>query len=151
MSLRPHTTIHSWALIFCFQQKEGPTFCSEPTRYRGLTLQGSLCCSVLQCVAVRCSVLQPTATQTEGADTLWGANSSMTSVLQCVAVCCSTLQHRLRGLKPSRVPTLQGSLRCSVLQCVSVCRSLSQCIAVCCNTVYTIQGVHISCSVYKSL
>jgi len=37
-----------------------------------------VCCSVLQCVAVRCSVLQCVAVRC--------------SVLQCVAVCCSVLQ-----------------------------------------------------------
>jgi len=34
-----------------------------------------MCCSVLQCVVVRCSVLQHAV-----------------EVLQCVAVCCSALQ-----------------------------------------------------------
>jgi len=47
----------------------------------------AVCCSVLQCVAVRCvqcSVLQCVA------DTY--ATSHITSVLQCVAVCCSVLR-----------------------------------------------------------
>ena len=39
---------------------------------------GSVCCSVLQCDAVRCSVMQ--------------CVPACCSVLQCVAVCCSMLQ-----------------------------------------------------------
>ena len=42
-----------------------------------------VCCSVLQCVAVRCSVLQCVAVC---------CSVLQCSVLQCVAVCCSVLQ-----------------------------------------------------------
>jgi len=50
-------------------------------------------CSVLQCVALCCSVLQ--------------CGTMYCSVLQCVAVCCSVLQC--------------VAVRCSVSQCVAVC------------------------------
>jgi len=64
-----------------------------------------LCCSALQCVAVRCSVLQCVAV--------------CCSALQCVAVCCSVLQC--------------VAVCCSVLQCVAVRCSVLQCVAVCCS------------------
>jgi len=65
-------------------------------------LHEQVCCSVLQCVAVRCSVLQCVA--------------MCCRVLLCVAVCCRVL------------PCV--AVCCSVLQCVAVCRSVSQCVAV---------------------
>jgi len=71
-----------------------------------------VCCSVLQCVAVWCSV------------------AVCFSVLQCVAVCCSVLQcghcqvrmtcvYSLCGFWSTRVPSV--AVCCSVLQCVAVC------------------------------
>ena len=55
-----------------------------------------MCCSVLQCVAVRCSVLS------------WiYAEARHIALFQCVAVCCSVLQC--------------VAVCCSVLQCVAVC------------------------------
>jgi len=42
------------------------------------------CCSLLQCVGVRCSV----SSNYDGY-----VDIQVTSVLQCVAVCCSVLQH----------------------------------------------------------
>jgi len=57
------------------------------------------CDTVLQCVAVWCSVVQCGA--------VW------CSVLQCVAVCCSVLQC--------------VAACCSVLQCVAACCSVLQC------------------------
>jgi len=70
----------------------------------------SVCCSVLQCVAVCCSVK---------------ANYSflhayVISVLQCVAVCCSVLQCEGRLF----------FLTCVCHQCVAVCCSVLQCVAV---------------------
>ena len=58
-------------------------------------------CSVLQCVAVCCSVMQKSAHDTRHSLKL----TSLQFALQCVAVCCS------------------------VLQCVSVCCSVLQCVA----------------------
>ena len=65
-----------------------------------------MCCSVLQCVAVRCSVLQ------------------CCNVLQCVAVCC-------RGVCVFDVDDMIYS--CSVLQCVAMCCRVLQCVAFCCS------------------
>ena len=67
--------------------------------------------SVLQCVAVCCSVWQ------------WVAMCG--SLWQCVAVCCSALQRKLHVI-----------VCCSVLQCVAVCCSVLQCVAVCCSAYY---------------
>ena len=61
------------------------------------------CCSVLQCVAVRCIVWSGQQCKHE---CTWLVKIEG-SVLQCVAVCCS------------------------VLQCVAVCCSVMQCVAVC--------------------
>jgi len=69
---------------------------------------------VVQCGAVRCSVLQCVAVRY--------------SVLQCVTVCCSALQ-----CVAVRYSVLQCvTVCCSVLQCVAVCYSVLQCVTVCC-------------------
>jgi len=65
---------------------------------------------VLQCIAVYCSVLQ--------------------CVAVCVAVCCSV--HITE--EPSSCFRTEVSLECcSVLQCIEVCCSVLQCVAVCCS------------------
>jgi len=69
-----------------------------------LTHVGLLCCSVLQWVAVGCSVSHKSR-----------GYLCKALVLQCVAVCCSALQC--------------VAVRCSVLQCVAVCCSVMQWIA----------------------
>jgi len=51
---------------------------SHPNRMWNASFIRTVCCSVLQCVAVRCSVLQ--------------CDAVCCSVLQCVAVCCSVMQ-----------------------------------------------------------
>ena len=100
----------------------------------------TVCCSVLQCiavcycVAVSCSVLQCVAV--------------CYSVLQCVAVCCSVVQILLEpGFFPQtrpRIiclvtkkdflhtdPTLKCvAMHCNVLQRVVACCSMLQCVAV---------------------
>jgi len=71
-----------------------------------------MCCSALQCVAVRCSALQFVAVRC--------------SALQCVAVRCSALQ-----CVAARCSVLQCvAVRCSALQCVAVRCSALQCVAV---------------------
>ena len=86
--------------------------------------QLAVCCSVLQCVAVRCSVLQyvtPHAWTSscthvdESRHKYITARRGHGSVLQCVAACCSVLQC--------------VAVCCSVLQCVAVCCSVLQCVA----------------------
>ena len=63
-----------------------------------------MCCSAMQCVAVRCSVLQRAAVQqiNNSEDFVgntprmrlecWLSKKKCDSVLQCAAVCCSVLQ-----------------------------------------------------------
>jgi len=65
--------------------------------------QVAVCCSVLQCVAVWCSVSR--------------------LKLQCVAMCCSVLQCVAVWCGVSRLK----------LQCVAVCCSVLQCVAVWCS------------------
>ena len=98
----------------------------------------AVCCSVLQCVAVRCSECVVWMCASERLTFL------QVSVLQCVAVCCSVLQCdavsvlcmdvRVGKLD---VPTSQPCGDCtrqlswifSVLHCVALC--CSECVAVC--------------------
>jgi len=71
-----------------------------------------MCWSVLQCVAVHCSVLQ------------------------CVAMCrrCASENAASRAADTSYVYIyLHIPLMFSVLQCVGVCCSALQCVAVCCG------------------
>jgi len=77
-----------------------------------------VCCSVLQCVAVCCSVC---------------------SVLQCVAVCCSVLQ--CAAVCCSVLQCV--AVYCSVLQCVAMCCSMLQCGAARCNV---LQCAAVCCS-----
>ena len=101
--------------MLCGFQKRG--VCLE----RLCRLSGLLCCSALQCVAVRCSALQ------------------------CVAVCCSVLQceylcQQSGALffvevcnKANHLVLQCVAVRCGVLQCVAVHCSALQCVAVCCS------------------
>jgi len=91
-----------------------------------------LCCSVLQCVAVRCSVLQCAVV----CCSVLQCVAVRCSVLQCVAVCCSVLQCVTVVQICSRGPSVSHTanhVMHSVLQCVAVCCSVLQCVAVCCN------------------
>jgi len=87
-----------------------------------------LSCSVLQCVAVCCSVLQYVTAFCKNWNHLFGAHlpqrtCAHEAMLQCVAVCCS------------------------VLQCAAVCCSVLQCVAVCCTVLQktkpTLQRTHL--------
>ena len=116
--------------------------CSVLYCYRSLTLscftrssgnklfQFTLHCSVLQCVVVRCSVLQVCC-----------------SILQCVAVRQKFDTFLIRQIVwkytlPIQIPCL--AVCCSVLQCVAVCCSVLQCVAVRCSV---LQCVAVCCSV----
>jgi len=95
----------------------------------------AVCCSVLQCVAVCCSVLQ------------WKSRTKCAvccSVLQWksqtkCAVCCSVLLF---------VPVrhiyihIRVCVAVCVLQCVAVCYSVLQCVAVCCSETYIYPYIH---------
>ena len=78
------------------------------------------CCSVLQCIQVRCSVLQRVAARSQLIKTLnivKGRHelNEAEHYRQCVAVCCSVLQC--------------VAVRCSALQCVAVRCSVLQRVA----------------------
>jgi len=72
--------------------------------------------SVLQCVAVCCSVLQCVL--------LTAHTSPMRIVLQCVAICCTYMAARRaffwRGYRKHTGTRRQGQVCYSVMQCVSV-------------------------------
>jgi len=70
-------------------------------------------CSVVQCVAVCCRVLQCVVTQVSDV------------VLRCVAVCCSMLHCVVAHV------SLLATWCCCVLQCFAACCSVLQCVAVC--------------------
>jgi len=108
--------------------------CSLVQRFAVLQCHGSyavatyfaVCCIVLQCVAVSCSVLL------------------------CVAVCCSVLQ----CVASSHVVVVDLCICCSVLQCVAVPQRMSQAVAafvtVCCSvSVDVLCGGCIRCSVLQ--
>jgi len=85
-------------------------------------LQGvAVCCSVLQCAAhhaTHCVYVELLAA---------GRHSQCCSVLQCAAVCCSVLQ------------CVQCvAVCCSVLQCVAVCCSVLPCVAVRCMVLFSV-------------
>jgi len=109
---------------------------------------------VLQCVAVRNSVLQYVAVccSVSSSDTNDGIGTPMCvmnrvkccSVLQCVAVCCSVLQcvavccSVLQCVAVCCSASVMNRVKCVVvccimLQCAAVCCSVLQCVAVCCS------------------
>ena len=100
----------------------------EPTRARkGVAVFCSVCCSILQRVAVCCSVL-PGALD-EPSRTCKGVAVVVAvccSVLQCVAVCCPG-----HGTSPWVVQRCCNLHRCC--NCCGVCCSVLQCIKVCCG------------------
>jgi len=61
---------------------------------RGATVWLTVCCSVLQCIAVRCCVLQSCRSSINlGSRHFdWRCVAVCCSVLQCIAVCCSVVQ-----------------------------------------------------------
>jgi len=81
-----------------------------------------VCCSVLPCVAVRCSLVQSGAFQGTHSISTQKRRDVYGSVLQSVAVCCRVLSC--------------VAVWCSVLQCVAVRCSALQCVAVCCVSNY---------------
>ena len=93
----------------------------------------TVCCSVLQCVAllvffhmpgVRATPIKP---DTISARSVAECVAVWCSVLQCAAVCCSVLQ----------CAAVCCSVLCrNVLRCVAVCCSELQCVAVCCSVLH---------------
>jgi len=90
---------------------------------------------VLQCVTMRCSMLQRVVVCTARG----GLKSASSDVLVCdddakfVAACCSMLQY--------------VAACCSVLQCVAVHCSMLQCVAVRCNVLQCVPVRCMCCSV----
>ena len=82
---------------------------------------------VLQCVAVRCSVVQYVAVR----------------ALQCVAACCSVLQRVFCTTASSNRNSEKFVCR-RVVQYSAVCYSVLQSVAVCCSL---LQSVAVRCSV----
>jgi len=130
------------------------------------------CCSVLQCVAVCCSVLRiprsllPLVSPLFVLQCVAACCSALQCVavrcraLPCVAVCCSVLQYVAvcQGFPAHFCPwylPCSCSMCCSVLHCVAVCcsaipcvavrYSVLQCVAVCCSV---LQCVAVCCSVW---
>ena len=93
------------------------------------------CCSVLQCVAVCCSVSQCVADQPHVRRSLFAC------VLQCVAECCSVSQ----CVAVCRSVLQSVAESCSVSQCIAECCSVSQCVAVCCSVLQCVSSLAIEC------
>jgi len=97
--------------------------CVAVYRRRLLTLRGFFAsCSVLQCVAVCCSMLQYVA------------------VLPCVAVCCRRLIDF--ALQSQHTATNCITLQRSALQCDTVCCNVLQCVAMCCSVLEHVAACH---------
>jgi len=125
-----HTRLEQTLSVLQQANRAATPCCNKPTSMWCSTV----CCSVLQYVAVRYSALQCVAV--------------CCSVVQCVAVCCSELQCvaiRDRNQKDG-LPLLSVPMRCSQLQCVAVCYCVLQCVAVCCSA---LQCVAVCCSVLQ--
>ena len=120
-------------------------YCRKLWNSRPLLQCDTVCCSMLQRVAVCCSgaVILINVKNIESQDRCccvlqWVAVGC--SEWQCVAVCCSGLQC---------VAVCRGALCmspckpcCSVLQCVAVCCSVLQCVAVCCSVLQWHSGLN---------
>jgi len=97
--------------------------------------------SVLQCVAVCCSMLQYVSVRSG----VLSCDAACCSVLQRVAACCSVLQcvvvcyrstgntNAWNGDKDGRSVLQCAAVRCSVLQCDAACCSVLQCVVMCCS------------------
>jgi len=126
----------------------------------GFCICVAVCCSVLQRIAVCCSMYISYLVTT------WRAGETMASVsvLQRVAACCSALQRvavccsvlQFACIIPRDNLTCRRdngfcicvAVCCSVLQCVAVCCSVLPCVALCCSVlqyVYIIPRDNLTC------
>jgi len=95
---------------------------------------GAVCCSVLQCVAVRCSAVQGAMVCYSAVEVCQDRDMKLLPS-ECVAVCCSMLQYVAVRASLSRLRYLAFTVRvcCSVLQRAARCCSALQCVSVCCS------------------
>jgi len=93
----------------------------------------TVCCSVLQCVALLVFFHMPGVRATPiKPDTI-----SARSVAECVAVCCSVMQCAAVCCSVLQCAAVCCSVLCrNVLRCVAVCCSELQCVAVCCSVLH---------------
>ena len=87
----------------------------------------ALCCSVFQCVAVSLRKPSPTHPYRKVLQCI----ALGCTVLPCVALCCSVLQCLFKKILTHN----HTGVCCNVLQCVAVCCIVLQCFAVWCNTI----------------
>ena len=108
----PHTASH------CSTLQHTATHCNalQCTEIHSITLPSfycrvsTVCCSVFQCIAVRCIAFDAVILLS------MRPHQATSAVVQCVAVCCSVLQC--------------VAVCCSVLQCVAEWCCAMQCVAV---------------------
>jgi len=112
----------------------------------------SVCCSVLQCVAIKETGFHTKASNVKLFDiTLEQVDMCVAvccSVSQCVAVCCN--QRKGFSYESLKCKTLRcharvgGHVCCSVLQCVAVCCSVLQYVAVYWSALYSVKKASIA-------
>jgi len=98
----------------------------------------AVCCSVLQCVAVRCGCILLVSVLIK-----FVCCNALQCVVQCAAVCCSMLQCVAAVFSLYLCEELQPAVCCNVLQCVAMRCNVLQCVATCCNV---LQCVAVCCS-----
>ena len=109
-------------------------------------------CSVLQSVAVCCSVLQGDASLSCSACTracqfirMMLDHTCSKRGVWCVAVCCILLQYVAHACQFIRL-SLENTCSKQGLRCAAVCHGVLQCFAVCCSV---LQCVAVCCSVLQ--
>jgi len=124
----------------------GPCASCLPPWYVRLLLRITLCCSVLQCVAVSCSVLRWSKFRPVGSGCVRPAYSPgmavCCSVLPCVAVCCRVLrvlQSRAGGCSEASSALLARAVCVLptplVRPCVAAYSLVLQCVVLSCSFV----------------
>jgi len=109
-----------------------------------ISYETTICCSVLQRVAVRCCVLQCVAVR---------CSSRRCHMRLCsVATCCSKLQHVAACCSVLQCLSLccgalsdETTICCSVLQRVAACCSVVQRVAVCCSVLQRVLRHVVAC------
>jgi hypothetical protein len=112
------TAVQSGITVWQYQ-KRGETHQGRRVWHPGLQHSVAVCCSVLQCVAARCSVLQCSVE---------ALCCSVMCKLQCAAVLRCSTRRKERDIREevADIPCCSALLQrvavcCSVLQCAAVC------------------------------